>query len=354
MSAPVAPDTVPVDLFAEVVGQPDAVSRLRHAAAAPVHAYLFIGPAGSGKRAAARAFAAALLQAGSRGEEAERHARLALAEQHPDLVVVEPAGARIAVDQVRDVVRLTARSPVEGERKVIVLCEFHRMETYGAMLLKSIEEPPPSTVFVILADELVPDLVTIASRSVQIEFRPVPDDAIRDRLVDEGASGDAAAAAARAANGSIDRARLLVADEGLANRLEAWRSVPERLDGTGQAVATQVDELRDLIDRAQAPLDARHVGEAAAAEEERERYGTSGGRDLETRQRREARRLRTDELRFGLATLAGRYRDELAEARDPVPLMDAIAAITVVTEALVRNPSEALLLQGLFVDLPAL
>jgi len=72
---------------------------------------------------------------------------------------------------------------------------------------------------------------------------------------------------------------------------------------------------------------------------------------LEARHKREERRVRTDELRFGLATLAGAYRDVLAGARDPGPGLAAVEAVTAANEALARNPNVTLLLQGLLVRL---
>ena len=78
-----------LDLWSEVVGQDAAVEQLRAAAASPVHAYLIVGPEGSGKRAAARAFAADLLADGLDTVEAARARRLAAAEAHPSLTVIE-------------------------------------------------------------------------------------------------------------------------------------------------------------------------------------------------------------------------------------------------------------------------
>ena len=82
--------------------------------------------------------------------------------------------------QAEEVVRLAALSPVEGRRKVLILDEFHLLRPEGAArLLKTIEEPPPSTVFVIVADDVPHDLVTIASRCVRVDFRPLSDRADR-------------------------------------------------------------------------------------------------------------------------------------------------------------------------------
>lgn len=337
----------------DVLGQDRAVAQLQASVASPVHAYLFVGPPGSGRRAAARAFAADLLAAGSEGADAERHRSLALAEQHPDLTVFVPEGASLREAEAAEIIRAAMRAPVEGDRKVLVLCELHKVSTQSPKLLKIVEEPPPSTVFVILADDVPPELITIASRAVRIDFRPVPEALILERLVADGVTEAVAADAARAASGDLARARLLATDPELADRRAAWHAVPDRLDGTGAAVMTVAAELRALVDGAQGPLDARHQREVAELEARIERYGErgSGASQLIAQHKREVRRHRTDELRFGLATLARRYTDELATARRPQDLFDRLAAIQFASEALVRNPNEALLLEDLLFQL---
>ncbi|HMQ25285.1 MAG TPA: hypothetical protein PKA98_04815 [Acidimicrobiales bacterium] len=337
----------------DVLGQDRAVAQLQASVASPVHAYLFVGPPGSGRRAAARAFAADLLAVGSEGADAERHRVLALSEQHPDLTVFVPEGASLREAEAAEIIRAAMRAPVEGDRKVLVLCELHKVSTQSPKLLKIVEEPPPSTVFVILADDVPPELITIASRAVRIEFHPVPEHLIEGRLVAEGVPNDAAWEAARAAGGDLGRARLLVTDPDLAARRAAWHAVPDRLDGTGAAVMTVAAELRALVDGAQGPLDARHQREVAELEARIERYGQqgSGARELTAQHKREVRRHRSDELRFGFATLARRYTDELATARRPRELFDKLAAIQFASEALVRNPNEALLLEDLLFQL---
>src|SRR5437762_12935162 len=104
------------DLFAAVIGQNQAVAKLRDAAIAPVHAYLLAGPPDSGKREAARAFAATLLCRNG-GDGTCRNCRLALAGEHPDVREVVRSGPAITMDQARDIVTLASRTPVEGERK---------------------------------------------------------------------------------------------------------------------------------------------------------------------------------------------------------------------------------------------
>src|SRR4051794_5920963 len=347
-----------LDVWRDVVGQPGAIAQLTAAAEHPVHAYLLVGPSGSGKRAAARAFAALLLAHDAADDDAERHVKLALAETHPDLQVIEPSTAqgRINVDTAREIVHKAVRSPTEGDRKVLVLEDFHLIDQFGAVLLKYVEEPPPSTFFVILAESVPPELVTIASRAVRIDLGPVPLTEVDDRLVAEGVDPDAATSVAAAAAGDLDRARLLATDPRFAVRVEALRAMPGRLDGTGARAAELAAELKALIDDAQAPIDQRHEQEAVELQERIERYGQrgSGKKDIEERHKREVRRHRFAELRLALATFAAVYRDALPTARRPDRLIDGIGLLDGAALSLERFPNEALLLQALFARLPPL
>lgn len=357
------PGLVPVDdPWADVIGQEQAVAVLRRAAVGDApHAWLFVGPHGAGKRAAARAFAGDLLAAESlaRGdaEAAERARALARAEQHPDLIVVERVGASISKDQAVDIVTRASRSATEGARKVMVLDEFHLLSPDVApRLLKTIEEPPPGTFFVVLADELPNELVTIASRCVRVDFAALTASVVAEKLVEEGLSPERAAEVASFAGGDLSRARLLATDERLALRLAAWRDLPRRLNGSGHAAASAIDDLRAAIDDAEAPLRARHEVEVAELNERIERYGQrgSGAKQLEDRHKREVRRLRTDELRMGLGALAATYRDEMAVSADPTRCVEALDAIHEVADRLVRNPNEELQLLALALRLPSL
>ena len=341
------------DPWAGVVGQERAVAQLRAAVEAPVHAYLLVGPRGSGKRALAVAFAAALLSAGWSGDDARRHRRLALAETHPDLVLTERTGPWITAEQARDIVDRASRSPIEGTRKVLILDEFHLVVRNAPILLKALEEPAPGTVFVVLAEEVPPELVTIASRCVRIDLGSVPVEAIIGRLVSEGIDPPDARQAAEAAAGDLGRARLLATDPRLVLRRDHWASVPVQLDATGATAARLVDELFTMIDDAAEPLRVRQAAEEVALEERVTQLGERGAgrKALTERHKREQRRHRTDELRFGLAILARHYRDELVVSSRPVPVSAALAAIAATAEGLVRNPNELLQFQALFVRL---
>ncbi|MCA1842769.1 MAG: hypothetical protein LC792_06170, partial [Actinobacteria bacterium] len=322
---------------------------------APVHAYLLVGPPGSGRRAAARGLAAALLcPRGGCGNCAV--CRRVRAEAHPDLVVVERAGPFISVGQAREIQRLAMRTPNEADRKVLVLTDFHLVREAAGTLLKVVEEPPPSTVFVILSEHVPRELLTIASRCLRIDFSPVPAADVADWLVATGVARPLADEVAEAAGGRLDRALLLASDPGFSARREAWASVPRRLDGTGAAAAALAAELSTLLDQAvEGPLQARQAAEAAEVDERGRRGDRGAGRrEMVERHRRELRRLRTDELRFGLAALQHAYRDALVAGSHPRECVDAIAAVHAAVEALASNPNETLLLQALLVRLPGL
>ena len=346
-------------MFDRLVGQPAAVAQLRASARSPVHAYLLVGPPGGGKRPAARAFAAALLCPRGGCGECDVCVRV-LADVHPDAVVVEREGASISVPQAQEIRRLAVRTPNEGRRKVLTLVDFHLVREAGPTLLKIVEEPPRSTIFVILAEHVPPELVTIASRCVRIEFgRLLPAELVQ-ALGAEGVERDRAERVAEAAEGRLDRARLLAVDPDFERRRQVWQSLPSRLDGTGATVAVLSAELVQLLGSAAVgPLEARHAEERSALEARIERSGErgSGRKQLQDRHRRELRRLRADELRYGLALVAGVYRDALAAGPPPPAArghLRSLESIQQAAEAIVRNPSELLFIQALLLRLAPL
>lgn len=357
-------------LFDRVVGQPRAVAELRSATRRPVHAYLLHGPPGSGKRAAARGFAAALLCADG-GCGVCNTCHRVLTGAHPDLVVVERTGASLDVDEARTIVTRAQRRPLESSRQVVLVTDVHLAGKAAPALLKTVEEPPQSTVFVLVADDLPASLVTIASRCVKVAFDRLSDDVVAGWLVDQGVDATVARSVSTASGGRLDRARLLVTDPGFGERQGQWRSVPARLDGSGAVAVVVASELLASIDAALGPVRADHATELSALGEQAELMGATGipGRkSVEDRQKREERRWRTDELRAGLAVLATGYRDRLVamnapdgtsaiEVASPGAVADrrraasAVDAIERATVALGRNPNEGLLMESLLVAL---
>ena len=340
----------------DVVGQGHAIEQLKSAAErGPVHAYLFVGPPGSTKYEAARAFAALVISGAE--DPTDRNARLALRGEHPDVREVRRTGPSISAEQAREIVRVSSLAPTESERKVLILDEFHLLRPEGAaLLLKTIEEPPPSTMFIICADFVPHELITISSRCARIDFRAIAEGVIAARLLTEGVGPVAAQAAARASLGDLDRARLLATDEGLAERRKAFMAASGELDGTGAVALRITAGLLAMIDQAAEPLAERHAAEVAAVDARIKEFGErgSGKKQLEEQHKRELRRHRTDELRAGLATMAATYRDAMVggRANDIGGCAQAVHRIHVALETLERNPNERLLLETLLWSLP--
>jgi DNA polymerase-3 subunit delta' len=356
------PEEVPVaTLFDEVVGQDPAVSTLRMAARNPVHAYLFLGANGAGMRPAARGFAAALLCPFGGCGNCDT-CRRALNGTHPDLVVVERTGAALGVDDARRLSLLAQRRPFEASRQVLVVGDVHLAIRSAPALLKTVEEPPPGTVFVLLCESIPPELVTIASRCVEVRFPPIASPVIERWLAARGVAADQAAVIAEGSGGDLDRARLLAEDETFVARHDLWRSVPGRLNGDGAVAAQLARELLAAAEEAVEPVRHQHGEELATLEAESASIGeraVPGRRDVLERQHREERRWRTDEIRAGLGVLSRAYRDRLTAALrsgnpDPSEVercSRAVGAITAAAASFERNPHEGLMLESLLVRL---
>ncbi|MDX6234366.1 MAG: polymerase subunit delta [Nocardioidaceae bacterium] len=347
---------------AEVVGQERAAAKLRAGAAAPVHAYLLVGPEGWGARSLVRAFAAEVLSAGLDADAAERVHKLVLEDNFADVVLdVEREGNVLRIEEVERLIVLAHRHPTESERKILVVPGFDRAgDRAWAQLLKVLEEPPPSTIWMLLADEVPVEMATITSRCAVIELDPVPPGLVADRLVAEGHDRISAVTAASAAAGDLGLARLLVGDERLALRVAAWRKIPAQLDGSGNTVWRLVGDVRAAIDDALAHVKSEfEAAERQLATHIDELHLPKGRlKALADSNRRQLRKARMAELRLGLATMAGVYRDALgdeAHSRRRADLVGAVGSIDETYLALLeRNASEALQLQALLLRLPIL
>ena len=336
---------------------------LQRAAERPSHAYLLAGPAGSGVTEAARCLAAAMVcDQGGCGTCGA--CRRALSGRHPDVVEVEPAGTFIVVDQVEEMVREAFTSPFEADAKVIVLAEADRMNEPAAnKLLKSLEEPPARTHFLLLSDAPDELLPTVRSRCQRIDFATLPDAVVQAVLEEEGVEPAGAALTARLASGRLDRARRLSGQ--WAPLREAVLESAATLDGTGAAAALAADRLTGAVAGALQALEAAQRREEKALEAEvaeagyPERVAKRLRRDMEQRHQRAARRARTDALAEVVTALETRYRDRLVTPTPGGPgteaclrALDACRA----TRAVLANRTavnETLLLEQLLLRLPA-
>jgi DNA polymerase-3 subunit delta' len=187
----------------------------------PSHAYLFHGPAGAGKRDAARQFAAALLSDGA--ADAENAARRTMDGVHPDLTWVTPSGANemLVSDIEEPVVAASTRTPFESRRRVFVIEGAHTMNDATAnRMLKTLEEPPAFAHLILLSDRLGEVLPTIRSRCQAVRFEAPTVARLAERLASR-VPPDQALACARLGLGDGERALALALGEGPALRAGA-------------------------------------------------------------------------------------------------------------------------------------
>jgi len=236
------------DLFDGIIGHERVVALLANELDSPAQAYLLVGPQAVGKATVARRFAAGLL-----GDD-ERTRRLGLAGTHPDLTIVEPEGATsLGVDQARDVVIRASMAPVEADRTVFFFPEAGTMtDSASNALLKTLEEPTASVVFILVAESEDDFPPTVASRCRTIHMGRVPQSEIVTGLMTLGLSEEKAAGVAVVSGGRPGLALALMTQPEVAAFRELWLSIPDKVTphpGDGQHLASLVlEELAPLVE----------------------------------------------------------------------------------------------------------
>lgn len=338
MSEPTAAAATP-PVFDQLVGQPHTIEILTRASRAAAelidrggpgtamtHSWLFVGPPGSGRSTAARAFAQALqCRSGGCGACADCHT--VKVGTHTDVHVVTPEGLSISVKEMREIVRVAAFQPTGRRWQVVIIEDADRL-TEGASnaLLKAIEEPSPHTVFLLCAPTTHPDdvSVTVRSRCRVLSLATPPAEAVAEVLTTrDGIEHDVALWAARAAQGHVGRAKRLATDPSARNRRQTVLSVPLRLvsmagclQAAEELVAAAEDEAKQISETLDASekdalsqsLGAGGTGKGAGTAAR----GMAGQlKELERRQKTRATRVQRDSLDRALVDLTGFYRDVL-------------------------------------------
>lgn len=389
-------------VFARLVGQGAVEAELTAAARAArgdsahsetatgtmTHAWLITGPPGSGRSVAAVCFAAAL-QCTSDGEPGCGRCRACvttMAGTHADVRRIIPEGLSIGVDDMRAIVQIASRRPSSGRWQVVVIEDADRL-TEGAAnaLLKVVEEPPPSTVFLLCAPSVDPEdiAITLRSRCRHVALMTPTVDAIARVLVDtDGLSPDEAQWAASVSGGHVGRARRLATDPtARERRLRALGLVrdavkpsrayaaAEELVATAdtEAKAMTADRDESESEELRTALGAGGTGKGTAATL---RGATGAIRDLERRQKSRLTRAARDELDRALIDLANYFRDALlvasgagevqanhpdmadrvqalADHAAPERLLECIEAVLECREALATNVKPKFAVDGL-------
>ncbi len=266
-------------------------------------------------------------------------------EYHPNFRLIEPEGRTFRVEDVEAVIREAHISPLNPQEKKIIVCDrFHTaVEGVSTRLLKVIEEPPEHTILILLAEDQLP--LTIVSRCIKMEIPPLPQNKVLEYLEAEqsgaGANGTTAAQnelIARAAAGDLGRAHFFIHSGHAQKRIELWDQVYEVLEygpSAGAVIAEQTAVVRDFLDEVLEGLESKAKSDDSL--------------------KREKRRIRDTEIRFGFGLLASRYHRALIGDADPsTTITSAAAKIKALNQAgnsLGRNPNEPALFTDLFFNL---
>lgn len=178
------------------------------------HAVIFSGAEGVGKRLAAEICAAALLcdnpNAGEPCGTCES-CRLVAAHSHPDFYIVEAEATKttrnIKIGQIRDMQSEVSLRPINSARRVVIIDGAELMNNAAAnCLLKTIEEPPSQTIFILLTASRSNLLMTIRSRCLTVQFDKLPPAQIQEALISRGVEVAEAERLSLIADGSFGRA----------------------------------------------------------------------------------------------------------------------------------------------------
>jgi DNA polymerase III subunit delta' len=195
--------------FAGILGQDSCIAVLTRSLATGkiAHAYLFDGIEGCGKKKTALAFIEAVFCGGTEGCGICPSCRKLGTMQHPDLHLVEPDGAFIKIDQIRELQRDLAFRPFEAPKKACIIDAVDRLNpAAGNALLKTLEEPPGNALLILITANPGSVLPTILSRCQRLHFAALPEATIATLLREKGSEPEVARIVAALAGGSMRKA----------------------------------------------------------------------------------------------------------------------------------------------------
>ncbi|MGB3827410.1 MAG: DNA polymerase III subunit delta' [Ornithinimicrobium sp.] len=378
-----------MSVFDQLVGQDRVVSVLKAAAADPAamtHSWLLTGPPGSGRSIAARAFAAALQcdNTANPGCGVCPSCHTTMVGSHPDVTLVATNETFIRVEQARALALAAASQPVSGRWRVFVIEDADRLNEQAAdALLKTLEEPPPRTVWVLCAPTLDDLIVTVRSRCRHLRLGTPPVAAVAELLIRrDGIDPSMAHYAARAAQSHVGVAKRLATDEAARARRRRFVGIPVTLSSLGAAL----EAARTIVDEAAATAEAVSGDDAAQARTEllRQLGADPSARtqppavrahlkQLDDDQKRQSRRRQHDSIDAALTDLSSVYRDALvlgtgasieainaselelvravARAMRPEELLGALESINLARARLTANGAPLLVIEAMMIAL---
>lgn len=370
------------EVWDELLGQPEAIEQLQKAVAQKSqgvhHAWLFTGPAGSGRSLMARAFAAAL-QCESGGCGKCQQCTLTFADAHPDVNLLATERVQISIDEVRQLVSRSTTSSSTGEYRIAIIEDADRMtERTSNVLLKALEEPEEKTIWMLCAPSVADLLPTIRSRTRNVVLRLPSEEEVAQLLMQrDGVEKNLALASARQAQNHVGMARrLATSQEARARRTETLREIAginnlskammaaEHLLGVAKRDAQALSDERDASERTnllrayglteQDKLPPNLRAEFKALEENQKRRNTRALRDGIDRIFTDAESFFRDilslQLGAGVELTNSEFEAELLERANSSSAQGTIEILDAITEARTRlaaNVRDLLVLEAL-------
>lgn len=149
---------------------------------------------------------------------------------HPDILLLSTERKQISIEMIKDILSFAITKSFEGRYKVIIIDEAEKMNKFAAnALLKTIEEPAPNTIIILLTSNVKKLLPTIISRCLRINFSPLKDEELKKILIDKGFTIDKVEEVVYISEGSAKKAIEMLDDE-IFMKIKHIRQFIERLD----------------------------------------------------------------------------------------------------------------------------
>ena len=330
-------------VFRDVVSQPEAVTELLRSMEQTQnnihHAWLFTGPPGSGRSQIALAFAAALM-CSEVGCSSCNSCEMIRIGNHPDVLVLNTERVQISIDEVNEFIEKSIHMPAIGKYRIMIVEDADRMsERTSNVLLKSLEEPPRGTIWMLCSPSEADLIPTIRSRVRKIQLKVPTVEAVAQLLVDKyGIGFELAQQSAAQAQSHVGMARRLASNAGARDRrtqalqavlgitdipsaMKAAENLAKLAESDGAQLTGEQDdfERKELMNRLGVSEDSKLNASSR-----------SQLKKLEESQKRRATRSKRDGLDRILVDLMGLYRDVLTVqlgAGEPLINVDLVAEV---------------------------
>jgi len=232
----------------EILGQKRAKKILENAIqqGKVPHFFIFVGPDGVGKVSMAKEFAMALNCLGT--DRPCRNCPMCLSilnNKNPDVILIN--NETIGISQTRELKEIAFLSPISGRYRVFIIENAENLTLPSAnSLLKVLEEPPASSIFIFTARDLNNILKTIISRALIVPFSPVKRDVIFSLLMEKGCPESLASEISYLSGGNVERALEMFDAGDLGGKIVSYQDI-EALDTPDQILDTISVALRDGI-----------------------------------------------------------------------------------------------------------